>query len=30
MKDVDWDLIIKVHLTGTYSVSRAAWNYMRD
>lgn len=30
MKDADWDIIIKVHLTGTYSVSRAAWNYMRD
>lgn len=30
MKDEDWDLIVKVHLNGMYSVARAAWNYMRD
>ena len=30
MKDVDWDLIMKVHLKGTFSVSRAAWNIMRE
>lgn len=29
MKQVDWDLIMKVHLKGTYSVTRAAWNIMR-
>lgn len=30
MKDLDWDLIMKVHLKGSYSVSRAAWNIMRE
>lgn len=30
MKDEDWDLIMKVHLTGTYKCSRAAWNVMRE
>jgi NAD(P)-dependent dehydrogenase (short-subunit alcohol dehydrogenase family) len=30
MKDIDWDLIMKVHLKGSYSVSRAAWNIMRE
>ena len=30
MKDQDWNLIMKVHLTGTYSCSRAAWNIMRN
>ena len=30
MKDIDWNLIMKVHLTGTYSCSRAAWNIMRE
>jgi len=30
MKNVDWELIMKVHLKGTYSVTRAAWNIMRD
>lgn len=30
MKQQDWDLIMKVHLTGTYSCSRAAWNIMRE
>jgi NAD(P)-dependent dehydrogenase (short-subunit alcohol dehydrogenase family) len=30
MKDIDWQLIMKVHLTGTYSCSRAAWNIMRE
>jgi len=29
MTDVDWDLIIKVHMKGTYSVTKAAWNIMR-
>ncbi|GMT36269.1 hypothetical protein PFISCL1PPCAC_27566, partial [Pristionchus fissidentatus] len=30
MKDVDWDLIFKVHVKGAYSVTKAAWPYMRD
>lgn len=30
MTDLDWDLIIKVHLKGTYSVTRAAWGILRD
>jgi hypothetical protein len=30
MKESDWDLIMKVHLKGMYSVSRAAWNIMRE
>ena len=30
MKQEDWDIILKVHLTGTYSCSRAAWNIMRE
>jgi 3-hydroxyacyl-CoA dehydrogenase/3a,7a,12a-trihydroxy-5b-cholest-24-enoyl-CoA hydratase len=30
MSEVDWDLIMKVHLKGAYSVSRAAWNIMRE
>ena len=30
MKDSDWDLIMKVHLYGTYKCSRAAWNIMRE
>jgi len=30
MTDKDWDLIMKVHLKGTYSVTRAAWNIMRE
>lgn len=30
MKELDWDLIMKVHLKGSYSVSRAAWNIMRE
>jgi NAD(P)-dependent dehydrogenase (short-subunit alcohol dehydrogenase family) len=30
MKDSDWDLIMKVHLNGTYKCSRAAWNIMRE
>ena len=30
MKDVDWDLIMKVHLKGMFSVTRAAWGYMRE
>jgi NAD(P)-dependent dehydrogenase (short-subunit alcohol dehydrogenase family) len=30
MKDLDWDLIMKVHLKGAFSVTRAAWNIMRE
>jgi len=30
MKDIDWDLIMKVHLKGAYSVTKAAWDIMRE
>jgi len=30
MTDEDWDLIQKVHLRGTYKVTKAAWNHMRE
>ena len=30
MTDLDWDLIMKVHLKGTYSVTKAAWGILRD
>lgn len=30
MTDKDWDLIYRVHLKGAYSVTKAAWNIMRD
>lgn len=30
MSELDWDLIMKVHLKGTFSVTRAAWNIMRE
>lgn len=30
MSDDDWDLIYRVHLLGTYKVTKAAWNHMRD
>lgn len=29
MTDEDWNLILRVHLTGSYSVTHAAWPYMR-
>lgn len=29
MKDIDWDLIMKVHLKGTFSVTKAAWAIFR-
>lgn len=29
MTDLDWDLIMKVHLKGTFSTTRAAWNVMK-
>eukprot|EP00004_Rigifila_ramosa_P006944 TRINITY_DN1786_c0_g1_i2.p1 TRINITY_DN1786_c0_g1~~TRINITY_DN1786_c0_g1_i2.p1 ORF type:complete len:195 (-),score=43.94 TRINITY_DN1786_c0_g1_i2:37-621(-) len=30
MKDVDWDLIFRVHCTGAYKVTKAAWPYMLE
>jgi len=30
MQDKDWDLIYRVHLKGSYSVTKAAWPHMRD
>merc|ERR1712070_1180902 len=30
MTELDWDLIMKVHLKGAYSVTRAAWNIFRE
>lgn len=30
MSELDWDLIMKVHLKGAFSVTRAAWNIMRQ
>jgi len=30
MKERDWDLVHKVHLKGTFMVTRAAWPYMRS
>ena len=30
MTDLDWDLIMKVHLKGAFSVTRAAWPIMRE
>jgi 3-hydroxyacyl-CoA dehydrogenase/3a,7a,12a-trihydroxy-5b-cholest-24-enoyl-CoA hydratase len=30
MEDKDWDLIYDVHVKGAYSVTKAAWNHMRD
>jgi 3-hydroxyacyl-CoA dehydrogenase/3a,7a,12a-trihydroxy-5b-cholest-24-enoyl-CoA hydratase len=30
MSEQDWDLIMKVHLKGAFSVTRAAWNIMRE
>jgi len=30
MTDNDWDLIYRVHLKGSYSVTKAAWNHMRE
>ncbi|CAD5222303.1 unnamed protein product [Bursaphelenchus xylophilus] len=29
MKDIDWNLIMKVHLYGAYSCTKAAWPYFR-
>ena len=30
MKREEWDIIINVHLNGTYAVSKAAWKVMRE
>ena len=30
MSQTDWDLVYKVHVLGTFKVTHAAWNYMRD
>eukprot|EP00743_Colponemidia_sp_Colp-15_P001588 GILK01001734.1.p1 GENE.GILK01001734.1~~GILK01001734.1.p1 ORF type:complete len:448 (-),score=73.12 GILK01001734.1:78-1421(-) len=30
MSEKDWDLIMAVHMKGAFSVTRAAWNCMRD
>jgi len=30
MAEKDWDLIMMVHLKGAFSVTRAAWNIMRE
>jgi multifunctional beta-oxidation protein len=29
MKDLDWDLVMKVHVKGSYKCARAAWPYFR-
>lgn len=29
MKDADWDLIIAVHVKGSYKCARAAWPHFR-
>jgi 3-hydroxyacyl-CoA dehydrogenase/3a,7a,12a-trihydroxy-5b-cholest-24-enoyl-CoA hydratase len=30
MSEADWNIVLKVHLQGTFAVSRAAWNVMRN
>jgi NAD(P)-dependent dehydrogenase (short-subunit alcohol dehydrogenase family) len=30
MSEADWDLVYRVHLKGSFSVSKAAWPYMRE
>jgi 3-hydroxyacyl-CoA dehydrogenase/3a,7a,12a-trihydroxy-5b-cholest-24-enoyl-CoA hydratase len=30
MKEEDWDIIMKVHLKGSFMVTRAAWPHMRN
>jgi 3-hydroxyacyl-CoA dehydrogenase/3a,7a,12a-trihydroxy-5b-cholest-24-enoyl-CoA hydratase len=30
MTDADWDLVYRVHVRGSYSVTKAAWNHLRD
>ncbi len=30
MTQADWDLVYQVHVLGTFKITHAAWNYMRD
>jgi len=30
MSEADWNIVLKVHLQGTFAVTRAAWNIMRN
>ncbi|MWV11370.1 SDR family NAD(P)-dependent oxidoreductase [Pseudomonas sp. R-28-1W-6] len=30
MEDADWDLVYKVHVEGSYKVTRAAWAHLRE
>jgi NAD(P)-dependent dehydrogenase (short-subunit alcohol dehydrogenase family) len=30
LTEEDWDLVYRVHLRGTYAVTKAAWPYMRE
>jgi len=30
MKEKDWDIIMTVHVKGSYSVAKAAWKIMRE
>lgn len=30
MEDIDWELVYKVHVEGSYKVSKAAWAHMRE
>lgn len=30
MSDEDWDLVYRVHVKGTYAVTKAAWPHLRD
>jgi len=30
MNDVDWDLVLKVHLSGAFKVTKAAWPYFKQ
>lgn len=30
MDDADWDLVYRVHVEGSYKVTRAAWSHMRE
>lgn len=30
MKKEDWDIIFRVHVNGAMSVTKAAWDIMRD
>jgi multifunctional beta-oxidation protein len=30
MSDQDWDMIVKVHINGAHSVTKAAWTKMLE